>query len=125
MMPRMRGSFGDINSSMDLLHIKNKKTLYKELHKEAIFMLFSSILDADMYMEESILSYEDLKWLLDKYITLNKKHKICVSKENLDIMVREIYKYALCRILNKQVDEGIVELCWDKKKKDFFWRKKI
>jgi hypothetical protein len=45
-------------------------------------------------------------------------------KKDYEAVILRVYKNLVCKILNKQVDMGVLELCWDKKECNFIWRKK-
>jgi hypothetical protein len=47
-----------------------------------------------------------------------------IFKEDIEKIIKNVYKELVEKILNKLVDEGILEMCWDCDKMEVIWKKK-
>jgi len=47
-----------------------------------------------------------------------------IFQEDIEKAIKTLYKELVEKVLNKLVDEGILEMCWDPEKMEILWKKK-
>jgi hypothetical protein len=111
---------------LDTLNIYHLKKFLISIKKEALKSFCFSFLDEDeaQDFDFDIVSLDEIRWLISCYFEWNN-NALCIKKINIEKSIRDTYKYIVYKQLNKQVDEGKLELCWDRRKKEFFWRQNL
>jgi hypothetical protein len=79
----------------------------------------------DIY-EECLLSDDLVQFEVNKYIFENPDNpsQLLVYEDDIEKIIKNIYRELVEKILNKLVDVGILEMCWDSKSSEVIWRKK-
>jgi hypothetical protein len=79
----------------------------------------------DIY-EECLLSDDLIQFEANKYIFENPDNpsQLFVYEDDIEKIIKNIYRELVERVLNKLVDAGILEMCWDNKLSEVIWRKK-
>lgn len=112
---------------LEIINITDMSLFLDSVKKETIFAFMTTFDDLEDYITENyeeILTYEEIQWECKRYFILdNETRKYSVYKKDFNKILKDMYKYLVCKMLNKQVDEGKLLLCWDKKKKEFLWTK--
>mgnify|MGYP005853863595 CR=1 FL=1 len=95
----------------------------EKIKQEAIeyFLLtFENAMDFIEKYYDSLLPYDIIIYQTQKYFLHDKG--VVLFKQDYEKALKCVYKELVEEILNKLVDEGTLELCWDKHNKTFFWR---
>jgi hypothetical protein len=76
--------------------------------------------------EESLLTDDLVKIECNKHIFINPDNSedLLIFNEDIEKIIKALYKELVEKILNKLVDDGILEMCWDAEKMEIIWRKK-
>lgn len=112
---------------LDIIQLNRLDVFYKEIKKEALLCFVTSYRDSTDFIKtykDSFLPLEEIEFECRKYIIIDNNGLYSILRKDYDKMVLRVYKNLVCKVLNKQVDEGVLELCWDTTNCDFMWRKK-
>ena len=112
---------------LDVIPLNKLDSFYLEIKKEALSCFVQTYKESmdfiKCYKDES-LPLDEIEFECRKYIITEIGGKKCIMKKDYEAVILRVYKNLVCKILNKQVDMGVLELCWDKKECNFIWRKK-
>jgi hypothetical protein len=104
----------------DLQEFNNK------IKHEAIRCFLMSYKNSKEFIDtynNTLLKIEDVEFEAKTYL-MKKSDGYYIDSEQIDNLIRDVYKFLVFKILSKLVDEGIFELCWDSDTMNFLWRKK-
>lgn len=91
---------------------------------EALKTFLLTFENANEFIEkynEYLLTYDIINHECQRYLFFDGPNYY-IYKEDIERLIKRIYKELVEQVLNKLVDEGELELCWDKKEENFFWR---
>lgn len=111
---------------IDTINISHLNRFLINIKKESLTAFVISFIDKEEcdQINSNIINLDEVRWVSSRYFEWNADG-LSIKKHNLEKCVKEVYKYIVYKALNLQVDKGKLELCWDKKKKEFFWRHPI
>ena len=70
------------------------------------------------FLSRDIIEYESKRFLLYN----EELQAYNIYKGDIERVIKAVYKELVEQVLNKLVDEGELELCWDAEEKNFLWR---
>lgn len=110
-------------------NIHNITYFFNYVRKEAtntFLMSFSKSKEFIELYEDSLLTDEMVKLECNKHIFVNPENSedFLIFCEDIEKIIKVLYKELVEKILSKLVDDGILEMCWDSEKKEVIWRKK-
>lgn len=97
-----------------------------QLKKDAIRTFLISYKDSVDFLakyNDDLLTYKDIEFASKRFIIL-LDNEYYIDKEDVNLLIKELYNQLVFKVLSKLVDEGKLELCWDDERLDFIWRKK-
>jgi hypothetical protein len=106
--------------------IDNLPAFIHEIKKEAIKTFLLSYKNSEVFLnkyDNKLLSDRDVEFELRPYLVI-KNHCYYIDYEQIDTLLKVVYQQLVFKILNKLVDDGILEMCWDSLTMNFIWRKK-
>lgn len=95
-----------------------------KIKHEALKTFLMTFENASEFIEkynQDLLTYDIIKHECHRYIFYEDSNYL-IYKQDIEIVVKNVYKQLVEQVLNKLVDEGELELCWDKEDNNFFWR---
>lgn len=107
----------------ELCRFKNLVIFLETIREDAIRHFLLAYDNASEFIEKydiELINYDTIKYLCKRYI--RNYEGITILKDDYERSLREVYKELVEQVLNKLVDEGTLELCWNSKEKTFFWR---
>lgn len=109
-----------------LCKIEDVSVFVEEIKKEAVNSFLLSYKNSKNFINKfnsSLLSNSDVMYEIKNYIVI-KNSEYYIDGDQKELLIYDVYKQLVYKIMSKLVDEGILELCWDSTVMNFFWRKK-
>jgi len=109
-----------------LQKIDNLPEFIHDIKKEAIKTFLISYKDSEVFInkyDKKLLSDNDVEIEMRPYLIV-KKYEYYIDSEQIDSLLKDVYQQLVFKILNKLVDENVLEMCWDADLMNFMWRKK-
>jgi hypothetical protein len=106
--------------------IDNLPEFIHGIKKEAIKTFLMSYKDSEVFIsrfDDNLLSDADVEFEMRPYLTI-KNYGYYIDREQIELLLKDVYKQLVYKILNKLVDAGVLEMCWDDTLMNFIWRKK-
>jgi hypothetical protein len=106
--------------------IDNLPAFVHNIKKEAIKTFLISYKDSEVFISrynDKLLSDSDIEYEMRPYLVI-KNYGYYIDCEQIEPLLKDVYQQLVYKILNKLVDAGILEMCWDDSLMNFIWRKK-
>lgn len=106
--------------------IDDLEEFHNKIKHEAIRCFLLSYKNSKDFIDtynKSLLKSEEVEFEARNYLT-KRNDAYYIDSEQLDNLIKDVYKILVFKVLSKLVDEGIFELCWDSEAMNFLWRKK-
>jgi len=107
------------------VHIfSNLNQFMVKVKHEALKTFLITFQNASDFIEkynDDLLTYDIINYECQRYLFIEGPD-YHIYKSDVERLVKQLYKQLVEQVLNKLVDEGELELCWDKKEENFFWR---
>jgi hypothetical protein len=106
--------------------IDNLPNFIHNIKKEAIKTFLLSYKESDVFInkyDSNLLSDNDIEYEMKPYLIV-KNYYYYINYEQIENILKAVYQQLVYKILNKLVEEGILEMCWDVPLMNFIWRKK-
>ena len=78
-------------------------------------------------VDESYVSLEVLEYEVEKFVVVDEwnKNRGYIMKSDIARLITSLTNEIISKHLNKLVDKGTLEMCWDNEKYEFVWRPKM
>ena len=106
--------------------IDNLPEFIHNIKKEAIKTFLLSYKDSEVFISKyntGLIKDDDVEFEMRPYLVV-KNYGYYIDSEKIETLLKDVYQQLVYKILNKLVDEGILEMCWDQDLMNFVWRKK-
>ena len=113
-----------MNIEQELHIFTDLKKFMTKIKHEAMKTFLVTFENATEFIEkynEDLLTYDIINHECQRYLLFDK-NKYYIYKGDIERLVKQVYKQLVEQVLNKLVDEGKLELCWDKEEMNFIWR---
>lgn len=110
-----------------LLKITDKKAFLSDIKEEVISTFLASFADSGEFIsvyDEAFLSMELMGFWLSHFSLVSNQGSFFILVKERERLRLCLYKELCEKVLNKLVDNGILVMMWDNKKKRIFWKKK-
>lgn len=100
--------------------------LKSKILQETIDIFISSYADSVLFINSrtDLINIDDVTYELHNYINYTDGVYYVDYDEIDNFVIKSLYNTLVVRVMNKLVDDGILELCWDNESSNFLWRKK-
>jgi len=104
--------------------IENMNDFYLDVIDQAVKTFIMSYYKSMLFIKrynKNLLTVKDAIYESSILVYKIKNHTYILAN-NKEKLIKNLYNLLVTRIMNKLVDDGILELCWSNN--DFLWRKK-
>ena len=117
----------DLENFLIFLKIKSFKVFLTKM-----FGVWKEIYEAD----DICIKHKDVEWIKDRlddiellkdvenFILSDEDQNLFITDEDYTSLVLSVSNDMVGSFLNKLVDDGLLEMCWDPKIDEFIWRSK-
>ena len=110
----------------ELYTIHDFHKFFKKIKKEVLKTFIYEYSDSQDFIEkydEDLLTSDIIQYDCRRYLIFDEENQqYHIFKGDIERVIKAVYKELVEQVLNKLVDEGKLELCWDKRTNNFIWR---
>jgi hypothetical protein len=106
--------------------VEDIERLKERILQETINIFTSSYAESILFINSrtDLISIDDVTYELNNHISYTDGVYYVDYDEIDNFVIKSLYNTLVVRVMNKLVDDGILELCWDGVTSNFVWRKK-
>ena len=116
-----------MNKSEVMLKIVDKKAFLQDIKKDVISAFMTSFADSRDLLsvyDDSLLTMEIMEFWLSHFSLIKSGDSFYILLKERERLRMYLYKELCEKVLNKLVDNGVLLMMWDNKKRRVFWKKK-
>lgn len=110
-----------------MLKIVDRVAFLQDVKKDVILTFLTAFSESQDFInvyDESLLSMDIMEFWLDHFSIVRNGNDFFMILKDRERLRLCLYKELCEKVLNKLVDNGILVMMWDNKKKRIFWKKK-
>jgi hypothetical protein len=110
-----------------MLKIVDKKAFLQDIKKDVISAFMTSFADSRDLLsvyDDSLLTMEIMEFWLSHFSLIQSGDSFYILLKERERLRMYLYKELCEKVLNKLVDNGVLLMMWDNKKRRVFWKKK-